>query len=78
MTDRYRIADAARDLAAADLLRGLVAASPSGWREVPALIKAAFGKTVNDGIVTYDFARQMEGATKVPTSGFADALIERL
>ncbi|MBT8058466.1 MAG: isocitrate dehydrogenase (NADP(+)) [Gammaproteobacteria bacterium] len=49
-----------------------------GWREVPALINAAFGKTVNDGIVTYDFARQMEGATKVPTSGFADALIERL
>jgi isocitrate dehydrogenase len=28
--------------------------------------------------VTYDFARQMEGATEVSTSGFADALIERL
>ncbi|MGD8346503.1 MAG: NADP-dependent isocitrate dehydrogenase, partial [Lysobacterales bacterium] len=49
-----------------------------GWREVSALINAAFEKTVGAGIVTYDFARQMEGATKVSTSGFADALIERL
>jgi isocitrate dehydrogenase len=49
-----------------------------GWREVSALINAAFVKTVGAGIVTYDFARQMEGATKVSTSGFADALIERL
>jgi isocitrate dehydrogenase len=49
-----------------------------GWREVTALINAAFIKTVAAGIVTYDFARQMQGATEVPTSGFADALIERL
>ena len=49
-----------------------------GWREVSALINEAFEKTVGAGIVTYDFARQMEGATEVSTSGFADALIERL
>jgi isocitrate dehydrogenase len=49
-----------------------------GWREVSALINSAFGKTIAAGIVTYDFARQMEGATEVSTSGFADALIERL
>ena len=49
-----------------------------GWREVSALINSAFEKTVGAGLVTYDFARQMEGATKVSTSGFADALIERL
>ena len=49
-----------------------------GWREVSELINAAFEKTVAAGIVTYDFARQMEGATEVSTSGFADALIERL
>jgi isocitrate dehydrogenase len=49
-----------------------------GWREVTALINAAFTKTVAAGIVTYDFARQMKGATEVSTSGFADALIERL
>jgi len=49
-----------------------------GWREVSTLIEQAFAKTIAAGIVTYDFARQMEGATEVSTSGFADALIERL
>jgi isocitrate dehydrogenase len=49
-----------------------------GWREVSALINQAFAKTVAAGIVTYDFARLMEGATEVSTSGFASALIERL
>ncbi|MGK2924328.1 MAG: isocitrate dehydrogenase (NADP(+)) [Lysobacterales bacterium] len=49
-----------------------------GWHEVSALINQAFAKTVAAGIVTYDFARQMENATEVSTSGFADALIERL
>ena len=49
-----------------------------GWSEVAGLISSAFARTVKAGIVTYDFARQMEGATEVPTSGFADALIERL
>jgi len=49
-----------------------------GWREVSALINESFAKTVAAGIVTYDFARQMENATEVSTSGFADALIERL
>jgi isocitrate dehydrogenase len=49
-----------------------------GWKEVTDLIAQAFAKTVADGIVTYDFARQMESATEVSTSGFADALIKRL
>ena len=46
-----------------------------GWKEVSELISKAFGKTIQQKIVTYDFARQMEGATKVSTSAFADALI---
>ncbi len=49
-----------------------------GWKEVTTLISNAFAKTVAEGIVTYDFARQMENATEVSTSGFADALIARL
>jgi len=49
-----------------------------GWKEVTTLISKAFAKTVAAGIVTYDFARQMENATEVSTSGFADALIARL
>ena len=49
-----------------------------GWREVSTLINQAFADTIEAGIVTYDFARQMANATEVSTSGFADALIERL
>jgi isocitrate dehydrogenase len=49
-----------------------------GWKEVSVLINKAFARTVAEGIVTYDFARQMENATEVTTSGFADALIKRL
>jgi isocitrate dehydrogenase len=49
-----------------------------GWKEVSNLINKAFARTVGEGIVTYDFARQMENATEVSTSGFADALIKRL
>jgi isocitrate dehydrogenase len=46
-----------------------------GWTEVTALIAKAFGKTIQQKIVTYDFARQMEGAKEVSTSAFADAVI---
>ncbi|NIP17977.1 MAG: isocitrate dehydrogenase (NADP(+)), partial [Xanthomonadales bacterium] len=49
-----------------------------GWKEVSALIAASFEKTVGQKVVTYDFARQMEGATRVSTSGFGDALIANL
>ena len=46
-----------------------------GWNEVTALIAKAFGKTIQQKTVTYDFARLMDGATEVSTSAFADALI---
>ena len=46
-----------------------------GWKEVSALIDDAFGKTIQQKVVTYDFARLMDGATEVSTSAFADAVI---
>ncbi len=49
-----------------------------GWKEAADLIRLAYPDVVKAGIVTYDFARQMEGATEVSTSGFGDALIERI
>ncbi len=49
-----------------------------GWTEVTALIAKAFGKTIKQKIVTYDFARQMDGATEVSTSAFADAVISNM
>nr|MCU0509799.1 isocitrate/isopropylmalate family dehydrogenase [Anaerolineae bacterium] len=43
-----------------------------------AAIAEAYTQTVADRIVTYDFARQMDGAREVKTSEFASAVIERL
>src|SRR5690349_20112578 len=41
-----------------------------GWREASQKIIESLEKTISDRIVTYDFARLMEGATKVSCSGF--------
>lgn len=49
-----------------------------GWPEVGQLIEQAFERVVGRGIVTYDFARLLDGATQVSTSGFADALVEAI
>jgi isocitrate dehydrogenase len=49
-----------------------------GWREAADVISEVYPQVIQDKIVTYDFARLMEGATEVATSVFADALIERI
>ncbi len=49
-----------------------------GWTEAADAIIAAMETTIQQKRVTYDFHRQMEGATKLKTSEFGDALIENL
>ncbi len=49
-----------------------------GWREAAAVIVASLEKAIGDKVVTYDFARLMEGATQVSCSGFGAAMIERM
>jgi isocitrate dehydrogenase len=49
-----------------------------GWVEVADAIIGAMDRTIGQKVVTYDFARLMEGAQEVPTSAFADALIRNL
>ncbi len=49
-----------------------------GWNEAADLIVSSLEAAIGDKIVTYDFARLMEGATEVKTSEFADAMIERM
>ena len=46
-----------------------------GWDEAADKILAAMDKTIGDKTVTYDFERQMEGATLLKCSEFGDALI---
>jgi isocitrate dehydrogenase len=49
-----------------------------GWNEAADLIITGMEKTIQDKIVTYDFARQMIGAREVSCSAFGQALIEHM
>ena len=49
-----------------------------GWIEAADLVVHAMEKTIQDKIVTYDFARQMSDAQKVSCSAFGEALIDRM
>ena len=60
------------------LLSGVMMFEHLGWQEAADDIVRALEATIADKIVTYDFARQMEGATEVKTSEFASAIVDRL
>jgi isocitrate dehydrogenase len=60
------------------LLSGVLMFEHLGWQPAADDIVTALEATIADRIVTYDFARQMEGATQVKTSEFAAAIIDRL
>jgi isocitrate dehydrogenase len=49
-----------------------------GWNEAADLITHALEKTISQKQVTYDLARQMEGATELKTSEFADVIIKNM
>ncbi|GLY10244.1 NADP-dependent isocitrate dehydrogenase [Bacillus badius] len=60
------------------LLSGVLLLEHLGWNEAANMITASVEKTIASKVVTYDFARLMEGATEVKTSEFADELIKNL
>ena len=60
------------------LLSGVLMFEHLGWQDAAGDVVAALEATIADKIVTYDFARQMEGATEVQTSEFAAAIVDRL
>jgi isocitrate dehydrogenase len=49
-----------------------------GWTDAARLIESALAKTIAQKVVTYDLARQMDDATKVGTSAYADRIIQNL
>ncbi len=49
-----------------------------GWREAAKLIVAGLEKAISQKTVTYDFARQMEGATLVSCTEFGRRIIEAM
>jgi len=60
------------------LLSGVMMYEHLGWTDSAADIVTAIEATIADKVVTYDFARLMEGATEVKCSEFAQAIVERL
>jgi isocitrate dehydrogenase len=49
-----------------------------GWTEAGDVIVRSMEKSIADKVVTYDFARLMQGAKQVSCSGFGQAMIERM
>ncbi len=60
------------------VLSGVLMLEHLGWREAAELINKAMDKTIASKVVTYDFARLMEGATEVKCSEFGDELIKNM
>jgi isocitrate dehydrogenase len=60
------------------LLSGVLMYEHLGWTDAAADIVLALEATIADKVVTYDFARLMEGATEVKTSEFAAAIVDHL
>jgi len=60
------------------ILSGVMMLEYIGWNEAGELIERAIELAIKQKRVTYDFERQMEGATLVSCSGFGDVLIENI
>ena len=60
------------------LLSGVMMFEHLGWQDAADDIITAVEATIGDKVVTYDFARLMDGATEVKCSEFASAIVDRL
>lgn len=60
------------------LLSGVLLLEHIGWQEAADKITKSVEATIASKVVTYDFARLMEGATEVKSSEFADELVKNL
>jgi isocitrate dehydrogenase len=60
------------------ILSGVMLFDFIGWPEAARLIESSMEKTIAQKFVTYDFERQMQGATKAKTSEFASRMIENM
>ncbi|MFJ3386187.1 MULTISPECIES: NADP-dependent isocitrate dehydrogenase [Lysinibacillus] len=60
------------------LLSGVLMLEHLGWQEAADMVTKSVEKTISSKVVTYDFARLMDGATEVKCSEFANELIKNL
>ena len=61
-----------------EILSGVLMLEHLGWHEAAKLITDSMEKSIANKVVTYDFARLMEGATEVKCSEFGDELIKNM
>jgi isocitrate dehydrogenase len=60
------------------ILSGVMMLQYMGWQEAADLVTEAMTRTIQAKQVTYDLHRQMEGATKLSTSQFAQAIVDHM
>lgn len=60
------------------VLSGVLMLEHIGWQEAADLVTKAMEKTIASKVVTYDFARLMDGAKEVKCSEFGDELIKNM
>ncbi len=60
------------------ILSGVMMLEYLGWKEAADLIEKAMQKTISSKVVTYDFARQLEGATEVSCSAFGKEIVKNM
>jgi isocitrate dehydrogenase len=60
------------------ILSGVLMLEHLGWNEAAKLIVQSMEKSISSKVVTYDFARLMDGATEVKCSEFGDELIKNM
>jgi isocitrate dehydrogenase len=60
------------------ILSGAMMLDYMGWKPAADLVRAALQQTIRDGIVTYDLARQIAGASEVKCSEFAAQIVKRM
>ena len=60
------------------ILSGVLMLEHLGWNEAADMITRSMEKTIDSKVVTYDFARLMDGANEVKCSEFADELIKNM
>ncbi|GAB3060819.1 NADP-dependent isocitrate dehydrogenase [Salinicoccus sesuvii] len=60
------------------ILSGVLMLEHLGWQEAADLVTKAMEKTIASKVVTYDFARLMDGAREVKCSEFGDELVKNM
>jgi isocitrate dehydrogenase len=60
------------------ILSGVMMLQHLGWNEAADLVIKGLEASIAQKKVTYDLARQMEGATELSTSAFGDAIIQNM